>query len=475
MKIASVRSWTILHSPSWLIGLGALLLLAMGGQPAVAANFSIGSGVAKFDCSAARPGDTITLAAGARGPLTISSCLGSSTNPITIKNDVAGSGPTVIQQTSGTSAGFVLLCDDCIGVVLDGSGKWTGAPAGTTYGIKVTISGGSSPTAFIKIGAKSRFVTIKNVEVDGKWPSVAKDGIGISVNDNTVFASDNPGLWREGITIANSYVHNTEGEGMYVGPNWPSNGLPLRNITIRDNRVEDTGWDCIQLKSAVSGDNQIHHNVLKRCGRLADGVSGQHHGISLYEGTGKIYNNWVEESGESGIQHYLDKIPTSYGNQTAEIYNNVVIKTGLTGPLAGHGITCASNSGDVARNIARIYSNTVVAAEGVGIRVGSTAVSGLVRDNIVVDTVGTPISVPNSISDTNNLVSTSAKTLFVNASGRDYRLQATSPARNAGSSSYPPVDHDDIRRPQDGAADQGAFEFHSSDVQPMPPGNVIVE
>ena len=475
MNIAAVRSRTKITSPTWLSGLGALLLLAMGGQPAIAANYSVAAGVAKFDCAVARPGDTITLAAGARGPLAISNCPGTSTNPITVKNDVSGSGPTVIQQSSGTGAGFVLLCTDCIGVVFDGSGKWAGAPSATTYGIKVTMTGGSSPTAFIKVAGKSRFVTIKNVEVDGRWPSLSKDGIGISVNDNTVFAADNPELWRVVIVIANSYVHNIQGEGMYLGPNWPSNGLPLRNITIRDNRVEDTGWDCIQLKSAISGDNQIHHNVVKRCGKNSDGVSGQHHGISLYEGNGKIYNNWVEETGESGIQHYLDKIPSSYGNQTAEIYNNVVVKTGLTGPLAGHGITCASNTGGVALNVSRVYNNTVVAAEGVGIRIGSTAASGLVRDNIVVDSIGTPISVPSSINNTNNLVSTSAKALFINAGGRDYRLQASSPARNAGSSTYPAVDHDDIRRPQEGAADQGAFEFHSSDVMPMPPENVVIE
>ena len=93
-------------------------------------------------------------------------------------------------------------------------------------------------------------MTIRGVEVDGKWPSLSKDGIGIDVNDHAIDAASNPGVWREGLLIEYNYVHNTEGEGVYIGPNYPQGDLPLRNIEIRNNVVEDTGWDGINLKMA---------------------------------------------------------------------------------------------------------------------------------------------------------------------------------------------------------------------------------
>ena len=453
---------------------GAVLLLGMFGSSAYAANYAVSSGTASFDCSNVNPGDTVTLAAGTRGPLKITDCKGSASSRIVIRNDVNGSSPTILQKSDGASGGFVLQCYNCNYVVIDGTDKWNGAPSGRTYGIKATQSGSGGPTAFVKILGRSSFVTIRGVEVDGKWPSLAKDGIGIDVNDHAIDAASNPGVWREGFLIEYNYVHNTEGEGVYVGPNYPQGDLPLRNIEIRNNLVEDTGWDGINLKMAVQGANSIHHNVIRRAGSKTDGTAGQHYGIGFYESNGKIYSNWVENSGETAISHYMQYLPMSYGAQASEIYNNVVIKPGRTGPLAGNGITPGNSSGAAAA-APKIYNNTIVGAEGSGIKVGSDSPSGFIRDNIVVDSIGGAVSAPGSVPQTNNLVGTSAKAMFVDAARLDFRLQAASPARNSGSSSFPATDYDGIARPQDSAADVGAFEFHLSDVQPMPPDNLSVQ
>ncbi len=60
---------------------------------------------------------------------------------------------------------------------------------------------------------------------------------------------------------------------MYVGPNYSDGDLPLRNIEIRNNLVEDTGWEGINTKSMWAGDNRIHHNVVRRAGK--NSVNGE--------------------------------------------------------------------------------------------------------------------------------------------------------------------------------------------------------
>ena len=113
-------------------------------------------------------------------------------------------------------------CNNCVGVEIDGSYKWNGAPSGRTYGIKLTTTTGGGPSMFLRIAGLSRFVTIRNVEIDGAWPRLASEGSGISVNDLKVKSSAYPGLWREGILIEDNYIHDVKREGMYVGPNYPT-------------------------------------------------------------------------------------------------------------------------------------------------------------------------------------------------------------------------------------------------------------
>ena len=261
-----------------------------------------------------------------------------------------------------------------------------------------------------------------------------------------------------------------------IGPNWYEGNPSLRNIIIRNNRIEDTGWDGIQLKAAISGTNAIYGNTLRRVGVRSDSSSkGQLFGISLLDSTGSIHGNLVENAGDTAIQHYLQYLPESYGNQLGEIYNNVVVAPGRVGLLAGNGIATGNSSG-AARAISRVYNNTVVGATATGILIGGSTASGFARDNLVADAAESALTTPPSVSKVNNRIGTSSQMGFVSASTRNYRLQSTSPARNAGSASHPPVDFDGIARPQDGTSDQGAFEFDTGDnPKPNPPDLVEVK
>ena len=109
---------------------------------ALAADYKIPAQTATFDCARVKPGDTVTLSSGTRGPLTIRSCNGTAAHPIIIRNDPGASAPTVISRSGGSAGGFLFSCNTCIGVEIDGSYKWNGAPKNKTYGIKITLAGG---------------------------------------------------------------------------------------------------------------------------------------------------------------------------------------------------------------------------------------------------------------------------------------------------------------------------------------------
>src|SRR5262245_47974589 len=463
----------------------AIALFTAFAPESFAADHAIGTGTENFDCSRVAPGDTVTIAAGNRGPLKINGCQGADGRRNTIRNDARGSDPTVIRRSSGNGGGFVFTCMNCLYVDIDGSQKWQGAPSGTTYGIQVTMTGGGSPSAFLRVMGLSRFVTIRNVEVDGKWPSLANDGIGISINDHNINQANYPGMWREGILIEHSYVHNTEGEGMYVGPNYHEGDLPLRNVEIRYNRVEDTGWEGINTKSMWAGNNSIHHNVVIRAGSNGSLLNKptQYSGINNNAGTLKIYNNWVEKTGQHGIQVWNAEGPFSNegkGPFNVSIWNNVIVDAGALwkSHMAGsHGINIGA-ADNCEKPVPTVYNNTIVGSRENGIRMTRNVGNGSARDNIVANSGSSAIAVPGIITLTNNVVGSVSEMAFVDAQEHDFRLTTGSPGRNKGGSNFPETDFDDVARPQDGAPDGGAFEGDlagQADARPKAPSSLTVQ
>ncbi len=418
-----------------------------------------------FECSSVASGDMLTIASGTRGPLTIRNCNGTSTNPIIIRNDPDGSGPTVISRASGSAGGFIFSCNDCVGVAIDGSYKWQGAPTGTTYGIKVTMTGGGGPSAFLRIGGLSHFIAIRNLEIDGGWPVLASSGSGIRVNDHSVKSSEYPGLWREGILIEDNYVHDIESEGMYIGPNYRDGDLPLRNVEIRYNRIEDTGWEGINTKSMWEGDNSIHHNEVRRAGKNGEpNKPSQYSGIMNNAGTVNIYSNWIETTGQHGIQVWTQEGPKESekrGPFSAYIWNNVILDAGglwRSFMQSSFGISVGAQDG-CEKPIPYIYNNTIVDSRESAISLSSNVGGGFVRDNIVAGTGSNPtIIVPGFVELLNNRVGVVSQMGFVDSGLQNFRLSVSSPAWNQGSSIFPPTDFDEVARPKDGAPDQGAFE-----------------
>ena len=452
---------------------GSVAILALFGvvnlgvsAAAQAADRKISSETASVDCSSLKPGDTLTLAAGTRGPLAVKQCNGTASNPIIIRNDPDGSGPTVIRRSSGSSGGFIFNCFHCVGVKMDGSYKWRGAPSSKTYGIKITMTGGQAPSAFLRFGGLSRFVTIRNVEVDGAWPAIANYGTGIQVGDIAVKRSQYPSLWREGILIDDNFVHHVAREGMYIGHTYKTAGLPVRNVEVRNNRLEDIGYEGINTKSAWEGDNSIHHNRILRSGKNSamSSKDSQYSGITNLSGKMKIYNNWIETTGKHGIQAYTQEGPRvseGRGPFEVQIFNNVIVDAGglwKSFMMRSNGINVGAQDG-CEEPIPRIYSNTVVNSRQGGINVDNNIDEGVVRDNIVAGTGSNPaIATSRSVEQVNNRVGSVSEMEFADSARRDFHLRTSSPARNEGTNDYPSKDFDDKTRPKEGAADQGAFE-----------------
>lgn len=434
--------------------------------PAFAADHKLSAQVTRFDCKSLKPGDTLTLASGTRGAIVISNCNGTASNPISIRNDPAGNGPAIIRRASGSKGGFLLSCMNCIGVDIDGSYKWNGAPSGKTYGIKITMTGGTGPTAFLRIGGLSRFVTVRNVEIDGAWPALKGGASGIRVNDDNVKRSKYPGLWREGILIEDNYIHNIEGSGMYIGPNNWVGGLPLRNIEIRYNVVEDTGFDGIQAKSMWEGDNSIHHNEVRRAGKNTNEpqMTSQYSGIKSISGTVKIYNNWIETTGQHGISVWTQdgpKISENRGPFEAHVWNNVIVDAGAlwrSYMKETASIHIGAENG-CEKPVPYVYNNTIVNSRKNAISLSNNVSAGYIRDNVIAGSGGNPvISAPGIVKLTNNQVGSVTDMAFVDAARKNFRLSVNSPAHNKGGTGYPKTDFEDGARPKDGAPDQGAFE-----------------
>lgn len=460
-----------------------------------AATHDVSSGQSKFDCSAVgggvKPGDTIILAGRTRGAITFSNCRGTTDDPIIVRNDTSLSGPLVIEM-KGTA--FQVQCMDCDNVVFDGTGKWTGAPAGECgatneggewslgtrqCGIVLRCESGG-PTGALRLGGSSKRVTVKGIEVDGNSPA-CQTRIGISVNDHGYTAKS--GEWREGIRLLNNYIHDVEGEGMYVGPNQnqsASGDLQLRNNEIAFNLVEDVGCDGINYKSAIAGESRIHHNYVSNTGLAPrgkdSGCSGT--GIALFEaGFTDIYSNYVEapspvSSGAGNcIAQVISNLPASKaGTVPVRIYNNVARN------CKGNGISSTRSDGSVAAPLVTVFNNTIVAPiGGKGISVGSKVSSCAVRDNII---AGKNVEA-KSCAVANNSTGSVESQRFRDAGAGDFRLTAGSPAVDGATGDCPGTDQAGMERPQHGACDQGAFEYSNgqaaASTKPSPPDQLIVE
>lgn len=178
---------------------------------------------------------------------------------------------------------------------------------------------------------------------------------------------DQPWTWYPNyvsrkVTITNCYVHDVDGEGMYIGHTYPygdpaqGNRIPQRmdSVTISNNRVINTGWDGIQLSNARDG-ALIYGNTVTNFG--VNNIDAQRAGIILGGNTtGKVYDNIVTNGMGNGIE--------AFGYDTIRIYNNTITNVGNTTKTSGgeesiYGQDYTSAIEIVAKQTIMIYNNQI--------------------------------------------------------------------------------------------------------------------
>ena len=239
-----------------------------------------------------KPGDTVCITAGKKKYLNLFNFYGTEKAPVVFIN----------------KGGLVEIGDPDwrYGCVIGRSEYFiftgTGDPS-LTYGIKInhTKPGASG----LALGA-SHF-DINHVEV----ANTGFAGIMAKIDPNC-----DPDSWQENflmryISLHHNYVHDTGGEGFYIGYtgspkklNCDGNEIVakphnLEHVRIYNNRVENTGWDGIQVSRAVK-DCEIFDNQV--CNYGVKNEKWQQAGIMIGGGTtGKLYNNYIRKGTGGGI------------------------------------------------------------------------------------------------------------------------------------------------------------------------------
>lgn len=423
--------------------------------------FTIPQGTATYNASAVQPGDVIVIEGdvnGNRGPLKITNANGSASSRITIRN------PTTKRVNVGATAtgGYIFELNSSGYVTIDGS-----AYSGATYGLNFTRpAASSSVTSFVKFTGQCSNITMRYFEVSGKQTTFvsAVTPIGVSAQDKSLLLATQQ--WRENLTFENFYIHDVAGEGLYIGNNFSDGCIPMRNIIVSNGTVTNTGRDGCQVKGWWEGTNSISGLTISNCGRNSNDQAGQRFGISLLSGTGDVYNNVITDIGESGIQVYVQNGPnaatsyTGYGTYAtfaADVYNNVVARTGLvdTGTVnTGNGITAGTDAAARTDPVVSIYNNTVVNAEGAGVNIGSDISSSSVVQNNILLGNGSATSNGSGATINNNLTTGAQSSVFVAPELDNYHLSGEQ-AVTAGLTSASDIEGTS----RAGTASKGAYEY----------------
>ena len=391
-----------------------------------------------------KPGDVICLKAGNHyGNLKFVNIIGSASQPIIIKN--CGG-----QVTISADASFSLKTENSKHFRITGSGS------ADRYGIVL-----KNATLGLSLDILSTDFEVERLEIH----HIGFAGIMAKTDPKCGKPYGRSEFTMQNISIHDNYIHDTQGEGIYVGNSAYAKGvkqscgtlLPhaVLNAKVYHNKVERTGWDGIQIGSATQG-CEVYGNQVEAYGKRSNSTHGN--GIQLGEGTGgKCYNNIIKEGYENGI------IVLGKGDNV--VFNNLIINTGAHGCFIDARAPATTGSGF------KFFNNTIISPGKDGVRIYATQ-SGLhnqVKNNLVVggsEAVALlHAGVTNTTVSNNYRADLVADVGFVNAGSGDYRLTSKSPCIDKGAdlTSYGVTfGLAGSSRPKGNALDQGAYEYNGS-------------
>lgn len=307
----------------------------------------------------------------------------------------------------------------------------TGGSTSGVYGID--IQGGEMG---IKMDGLSTNFEVDHVQVS----NVGFAGIMAKTDPTCDDATIRGNFTMYDVRLHDNYVHDTGGEGFYVGNSfWAGMDrecgvrLPheIKGLKLYNNRVENTGWDAIQVGCAIEG-TEIYNNTVKNYGMV--GREYQNNGIQIGAGTGgQLYNNLVKDGTGNGL--------IIMGTGDNVIHNNIIVNAGRNGVFCDERYTPGEGF--------KFINNTIIDPEKDGIRIYADLVPmNAIVNNIIANpgSYGTYSgsrtnndafvylsSADVSARIANNLFASSADEVdFVDPANDNYRLKASSPAINFG-------------------------------------------
>ncbi len=395
------------------------------------------------------PGSVICLnSANQYGSLTFRNIIGTSSSPIIIRN--------------------------CGGVALvDGTGK--GHAIRTENSKYFRITGGSDTPHGIRLTGGNMGLILEKFSTDFEIDRIEVFNVGFAgIMAKTEPTCDDATI-RGNFTMRNvsfhhNYVHDTGGEGFYIGHSFYGTGktlscgvrLPhdIEYVKIFNNVVRNSGWESIQVGSAPKG-AMVFNNKIENYG-CADELY-QNNGIQFGEGApGVCFANYINGGKGAGL--------IIVGNAENFVHDNIFVNTGSMGIFVDERASRGEGF--------KIINNTIINPGTDGIRLYSEYVPNVVKNNIIVNPGNFSFyTYPRASADSylyllnryvpleasNNIFATDVGTLgFVNAALNNYRLVPGSMAIDAGAdiSAYKvTTDFSKLPRLRGAGYDVGACEF----------------
>lgn len=295
------------------------------------------------------PGDVFCMTSGTYNALRLINFKGTEENPLIFKNC---GGKVVVE--SDTYSGIMFRESEFIRITGTGDEN-------IEYGIHINYT--SSGRVGLSVTYLSTDFEIDHLEVSNTGFAGIMAKTDPECND--------PKTWRENflmknIIIHDNYVHDTGGEGMYVGASFGYETTKLDDcptvfahflddVKIFDNIVEDVGWDGIQVSLGVTG-TEVYRNTIYGYG--SEKSSNHNAGLQLGSGAaGEYYNNIIWQKPEYAIEEQT-AIQAINALTGTIFYNNIIIEPGE------YGIWMHLRFSDASIDMSKSYNfinNTIIA------------------------------------------------------------------------------------------------------------------
>jgi len=405
-----------------------------------------------------QPGDTICLENGSRSYLLFRNLIGTASLPIVIVNQ----GNVIID----TDHFYGIKTSNCQYLKIIGS-----RPNTNSYGIKIQRVGNGSG---ITLDDLSSDVELSGIEI----AHTAFAGIYAKTDPDCSFEATREKFTFYNLEIHDCYLHDIGDEGFYIGSSkytgqylhdCDTTVLPhlMYNVYIYNNLIEDTGWDGLQVSSAV-GDCRIFNNRIFRDSYKE--TVFQMSGILIGGGSEcDCYNNQIFDGKGDGID--------MFGQGDSRIFNNLIVRAGKSFKPGNpdesrHGIFIGNPPDNSLSNL-EILHNTIIDPKTTGIRYFNSFTSfNTIANNLITrpgayEQIGNNAYFNHNLTAnlyalTGNLFTQSIDYVnFINFSDDNFDLQANSPAINRATDlGYSGIlfDLQNRPRPHNQGYDQGAFE-----------------